>query len=178
MDNKSKILWITRTAVLIALLVAWQSISAQFGNQLITGSGVNLILIVSVMASGLPSGLVVAVLSPIMAKFFGIGPMWELIPFMFLGNLALVLLWHFIGGLKLKKIYISYIVALIVAAVGKFLTLYLGIVKIAVPVILKLPEPQATAISNTFSLPQLITATIGGVVAVVILPAILKAVKK
>lgn len=178
MDNRSKILWITRTAVLIALLVAWQGISAQLGNTLITGSGVNLILIVSVMASGLPSGLAVAILSPIMAKFFGIGPMWELIPFIFLGNVVLALLWHLIGGLKLKNKYISYIAALVIAAAGKFITLYLGIVKIAVPVILRLPEPQATAISNTFSVPQFFTACIGGVLAILILPVILKAVKK
>lgn len=178
MNNKSKILWITRTAVLIALLITWQGVSAQFGNTLITGSGVNLILIVSVMASGLSSGLAVAIVSPAMAKFFGIGPMWELIPFIIAGNMVLVLLWHFIGNLKLKNTYISYIITLIAAAIGKFLTLYFGIVKLAVPVILKLPQPQATAVSNTFSLPQLFTASIGGVLAIAILPVIIKAVKK
>jgi len=176
-DNKQRILWITRTAVFIALLVVWQAVSAPLGNTLITGSIVNLLLIVSVMTCGLASGLTVASVSSIMAKLLGIGPLWSLIPFMIAGNVTLVLLWHFIGNRNMGgKRYVAYITALIVAAVSKFLVLYIGIVRIAIPVLLGLPEQQAAAISSIFSVSQLFTASVGGALAFVLIPRLKKAI--
>jgi hypothetical protein len=176
-QNKKKILWITQTAVFIALLIVLQAATAPMGNILITGTLVNLLLIVSVMTCGLASGLSVAVISPVMAKLIGIGPLWVLIPFIAAGNIALVLLWYFIGRRKTENRYAAYIPALIAAAVGKFLVLYVGIVQISVPLLLGLPEQQAKVVSNMFSIPQLITATLGGVIAVIILPSLKKAIK-
>lgn len=172
-----KVLWITRTAALTALLIVMQAVTSPLGNTLITGSIVNMILIVSVMTCGVSTGITVAVISPICAKFFGIGPFWSLIPFIIVGNMVLVILWNFIGNSNSKKINLSYIIALIVAAISKFLVLYLGIVKIAIPVFLKLPEKQAAVVSNMFSIPQLITALIGGVLAIIILPVLRRAIK-
>lgn len=171
-----KILWITRTAIFIALLVVLQAATASLGNTIITGSIVNMMLIVSVMTCGLPSGLSVAVISPVMAKFIGIGPLWSLIPFIAAGNIVLVLLWHFIGNHQIVRKKTVYIAALVSAAVAKFLVLYIGIVQLAIPVILGLPEQQAAVISSMFSLPQLITAMIGGTLAIILLPAIRKAI--
>ena len=177
MDNKQRILWITRTAIFIALLIVLQAATAPLGNPLITGSIVNLLLITSVMTCGLSSGLTVALVSPVVAKFLGIGPLWALIPFIAAGNIVLVLLWHFIGNRNIGgKKYTAYIVALIVAAIAKFLVLYVGIVQIAVPIFLGLPAPQAAVISNMFSIPQLITALVGGALAVVLFPRLKKAV--
>lgn len=174
MNNKQRILWITRTAIFIALLIVLQLATAPLGNPLVTGSIVNFLLIVSVMTCGVASGLSVAVVSPIMAKFLGIGPFWSLIPFIVAGNIVLVLMWHAIGNLNRK--FLAYIAALIVAALAKFLVLYIGIVKIAIPVILELPDQQAFIISNMFSVSQLITAFIGGTAALLILPALKKAI--
>jgi len=177
MDNKQRLLWITRTAILMALLIVWQAASAPLGNTLITGSIVNLLLIVSVMICGLASGLSVAALSPIMAKLLGIGPLWSLIPFIIAGNVTLVLLWHFIGNRDMGgKRNAAYITALIVAAVSKFLVLYIGIVRIAVPLLLNLPEQQAAAISGIFSVSQLITASVGGALAFVLIPRLKRAI--
>ena len=177
MDNKRKILWITHTAIFIALLIVLQAATAPLGNPIITGSIVNLLLIISVMTCGLSSGLTVSVVSPVIAKFLGIGPLWALIPFIAAGNMVLVLLWHFIGNRSIGgKKYTAYIVALIVAAIVKFIVLYVGIVQIAVPIFLGLPEPQAAIISNIFSIPQLITALVGGALAVVLFPRLKKAV--
>jgi len=181
MNHNKSILWITRTAVFIALLIVSQVATAPLGNQLITGPIVNFILIISVMTCGLASGLSVAAISPVAAKLFlGIGPpFWSLIPFMILGNMVLVTLWHFIGNRKLGRRYAAHIAALAVAATAKFLVLYLGIVKIAVPVLLLgIPEKQAAGISATFSVTQLFTALIGGVFAVVVLPTLKKAIQK
>ncbi len=175
--NKEKTLWITRTAVFIALLVVLQAATAALGNTIITGSVVNMLLIVSVMTCGIMSGLFVAVISPIMAKFIGIGPLWSLIPFIVAGNITLVLLWHFIGNKHWRHEYTTQIIALVVAAIAKFLVLYLGIVKIAVPLILGLAAQQAVVISNMFSIPQLITALLGGVIALLILSPLKRAIK-
>ncbi|WP_110462580.1 ECF transporter S component [Ruminiclostridium sufflavum] len=172
-----RVLWITRTAALTALLIIMQAVTSTFGNTLVTGSIVNLILIVSVMTCGVSTGITVAVISPVCAKFFGIGPFWSLIPFIIAGNIVLVILWKLIGKHTIKNLKISYAIALVAAAVSKFLVLYLGIVKIAIPVLLKLPEPKAAVISSMFSVPQLITALIGGVLAIIILPVLNRAIK-
>ena len=176
MNIKSKILWITRTAVFVALLVVLQAATAPLGNIFVTGSIVNLLLISSVMTSGIASGLSVAAASPVMAKLLGIGPLWSIIPFIVVGNITLVLLWHFIGNRKMKRKHAAYIVALICAAVSKYLVLYVGIVRIAIPVFLGLPERQAAVISAMFSIPQLVTALVGGTLAVALLPSLKKAI--
>lgn len=174
-NNKRGLLWITRTAIFIALLIVSQAATAPLGNTIVTGSIVNLLLIVSVMTSGLASGLSVAVVSPIAAKFFGIGPaFWSLIPFIAAGNAVLVLLWYLIGNRNEQRRYVSYIIAMVTAAAAKFFVLYVGIAQIAVPVLLDLPEQQAKVISNMFSLPQMLTASIGGALAVLILPRLKK----
>ena len=170
MNGHQNVLWITRTAIFIALLVVLQAATAPLGNSIITGSIVNLLLIISVMTCGLASGLTVAVVSPVMAKLFGIGPLWALLPFIALGNTALVLVWRFLGGRNMGNKHAAYAVALVCGAVVKFLVLYIGIVQIAVPVFLHLPPQQAAVVSSMFSYPQLLTALIGGIVAMIIIP--------
>lgn len=177
MNHHSKTLWLTRTAVFTALIIALQAATAGLGNPIVTGSIVNLLLVTSVMTCGLSSGLIVAALSPFAAKVIGIGPLWSLIPLIAAGNIVLVLLWYFIGNGRINgKQYPAYITALFAAAAAKFLVLYLGIVKVAVPFLLHLPEQQAAVISNMFSLPQLITALVGGAVALILFPRLKKAI--
>jgi hypothetical protein len=177
MENRKKILWITRTAIFIALLVVMQAATAPMGNTLITGTVVNLLLIVSVMTCGFSSGLTVALISPILAKFFGIGPLWVLIPFIEAGNIVLITIWHLVGNRKKGSRYTAYVTALAAAAAAKFLVLYIGIVRIAIPLLLGLPEPQASMVSKLFSFPQLVTALAGGIIAIVILPSLKKAIR-
>lgn len=173
-----KALWITQTAVLLALLVAVQAVTAGFGNTLITGSLVNMILIVAVMLAGFTSGLAVALFSPLFAYFFGIGPaFWQMILCIAIGNAILVTIWHFVLGTRTVKTMPLYLVATVSAAVVKFAFLYFAIVRFVVPVLLQLPEPQATAVSAAFSYPQLITALIGGGLATVIIPILANALK-
>lgn len=170
-----KVLWITQTGVLVALLIISQAVTASLGNTIITGSIVNLILIVSVMICGLYTGVTVALISPIFAKFFGIGPLWTLIPFIAMGNIVIVICWYLIGNKIAKKQIVMHVIACIVGAACKALTLYIMIAQFAVPFLLQLAEPQASVISATFSLPQFITAMIGGGLAVVMIPVLKKA---
>ncbi len=178
MSNREKTLWMTRTAAFIALLVVLQAATAPLGNTLVTGTLVNGLLAVSVMTCGVMSGAAVAVISPILAKLVGIGPLWALIPFIALGNMVYILAWYFLGNRNMGNQYVSGGAAVCAGAVIKFLVLYVGIVRLAVPVLLGLPEPQASVVSHMFSLSQLATALMGGVVALPVIRILKRAVLK
>ena len=62
-------------------------------------------------------------------------------------------------------------------AVVKFAVLYLGVVKIILP-LLNLAAPKAEKMSAMFTFPQLFTALIGGAVAMIVIPSIKMAVRK
>ena len=109
-----KILWITETAVMLALLVALQAITKPMG-QLVTGSFVNAVLAVTVLVAGLYSGITVAVISPVLAYLLGIAPQILTVPAIMIGNCVFVTLLYYIAGKDSKKI-IRQIVAWIVAA--------------------------------------------------------------
>ena len=183
MTIRKNLLWITRTAVLTALLVTMQFITAPLGNQFVTGSAGNLIMIVAFLTCGPATGLTVAIVSPLCAFLVGVGPAFPpLIPFIALGNAVLITAWFTFGLLNrsdksgIRHKIISCLIA-IAAAIIKFLTLYIGIVKIAVPLLLNLNEKQSAMLTLSFSYPQIITATIGGILALAIVPPIQKALK-
>lgn len=174
--TSSSLKTLCRTAIFLALLIAVQFVTRSMG-QYVTGSLVNLILIASGLMRGLWGGLAVAVLSPICAFFIGIGPAFpQVVPAVALGNAVLVLLWVLIAGAKNAPIA-RQAIALVVAAVAKFLTLYLVIVKWLVPMVLTLNEKQMAVLSASFSFPQLITAVIGGVLAMLLVPPLRRALK-
>ncbi len=172
----SKTLWITRTAIFIALLVLVQFITKSLG-QFVTGSCVNFVLVAATLVGGLSSGLIVALVSPFLAFMLGIGPVFiQLVPMVAIGNAVLALIY----GLLLKngKNLIRWIIAVPSAALLKFAALYFGIVKLVLPIIPGIKPPQVAAMSATFSWPQLVTALIGGVLASLLVPQIQKALKK
>lgn len=179
---RKKILWITETAVMLALLITLQALTKPAG-QLVTGSCVNAILAVSALAGGLGCGLTVAVLSPIFAFLFGIAPQVLTVPVIMLGN-AVYVLCLFLLSRKGKQLWWS-VVALAVAAVAKFAVLYLLVTKVICGVLAGgllekglLKQPMLKALPATFSTPQLITALIGGTVALLIVPMLKKALKR
>ena len=63
---RKKILWITETAVMLALLVTLQAVTKPLG-QLVTGSCVNTVLAITVLLVGLHSGITIALMSPVCA---------------------------------------------------------------------------------------------------------------
>ena len=88
-----KVRWITETAVMLALLVALQALTKGFG-QFVTGSCVNAVLAVTVLTAGLGSGIVVAVLSPVLAYLLGIAPQILVLPAIMVGNTVTAVLAH------------------------------------------------------------------------------------
>lgn len=177
---KRKILWITQTAAMLALLVVLQAVTKPFG-QLLTGSCVNAVLAVTVLLCGLSSGLTVALISPVCAYLFGIAPQILTVPVIMLGNAAFVALLRLLGGKQLWR----NIAALAVAALGKFGLLF-ALVKYGICGILAdtlmarglLKGPTLTALPATFGVMQLVTALIGGSLAMLIVPVLKKALRK
>ena len=164
---KNKALWTAQTAMCLALLTAAQALSGPLG-QLVTGSLVNAILIVSVLAGGGWSGAAVGSLSPVLAFMLGIGPaLPPVIPFVLAGNLALVIVWRWVGGQEGR--WPRLLAAVVAAAAAKCLVLYLGVVRLCLPM-LELPEKQRLLLSAMFSLPQLFTALAGGGLAMLLAP--------
>jgi len=178
-----KLLWITETAVMLALLIALQAITKPMG-QLVTGSCVNAILAVTVLVAGPYSGITVALVSPVLAYFLGIAPQILTVPAIMAGNSVYVLLLHFIAGADSKKI-LRQLLAWLAAAAAKFAVLYAVVVwlicGVFAPALLEsglLKEPMLKALPATFSFPQLFTALIGGAVALAIVPVLRKALRK
>jgi hypothetical protein len=174
--KKSHALWITRAAVLTALLVGAQVVTAPFQITLLTGAIVNLILVISVLTSGIYTGLAVGFLSPYFAALVGIGAIWPIVPFVSLANMAFVMIWHCGDKLHFSSKIVKRVISCAVAALCKFALLYLGVVRLAIPHILDVPEPVANVLTVAFSINQLFTALIGGTLAILALPAIEKAI--
>ena len=168
---KKNILWITRTAVLLALLVTLQYLTKGFG-QIVTGSCVNAILAVAALAVGLGSGMTVALISPVLAYLLGIAPQILVVPAIMIGNALFVsVLWAVASRPRLK------IVGAIGAAVVKAAALYLIVAKVVCGLLASsllasgaLKEPMLQALPATFSWPQLVTALIGVGAALAIVP--------
>ena len=180
---RKKILWITETAVMLALLVTLQMITKPLG-QLVTGSFVNAVLAVTVLVAGLSSGITVALISPVMAYLLNIAPQPLTVPAIMVGNTVFVVLLYFLAGKDSRKIA-RQILAWLAAAFAKFAALYAIVVWLFCGVFADallasglLKEPMLKLLPATFSWPQLITALIGGGAALLITPVLRKALHK
>lgn len=182
-NNRKKLLWLTETAVMLALLIALQAATKPLG-QFVTGSCVNAVLAVTALVAGLSSGIVVALLSPVFAYLLGIAPQLVTVPAIMAGNAVFVAVLCLITG-GAKHLSWRQPVAWLAAAAVKFAVLYVLVVHVICGVasaallengILKAPMLQALPV--TFAWPQLVTALIGGAIALLIAPIIRKALKK
>ena len=178
-----KIRWITETAVMLALLVCLQALTKPMG-QLVTGSCVNVVLAVSALVGGLSCGLVVALCSPVLAFLLGIAPQILTVPAIMVGNTVFVVLLSLLADKTGKKI-VKQIIAWVAAAAAKFAALYAIVVWLICGVLSEsliaagtMKPPMVQALPATFSWPQLITALIGGAVALLITPVLRKALHK
>lgn len=185
---RKKLLWITETAVLLALLVALQVVTKPLG-QLVTGSFVNCVLAIAVLVAGLFSGIAVAVISPVLAYLLGIAPQIITVPAIMVGNTVFVVLLHFIAGGDSKNI-LRKVLAWLTAAAAKFAALYMIVVWLICDVFAQrlmgngvtasalLQPPMLKALPTMFSWPQLFTALIGGGAALLMVSVLRKALKK
>ena len=188
-----KIRWITETAVMLALLVTLQWVGSfvpdQMTKQLITGTLVNCVLAVTVLMVGMSSGITVGLISPVCAFLFGIAPNFVTVLPIMLGNTCYVVLLRLLGA-GARKFSWRQPVALVSAAVVKFGVLYLLVVEVICGVasgallgkklgeIVVLAPPMLNMLPTMFAWPQLVTALTGGILALLIVPTVRKALHR
>ena len=143
--------FVTRTGLLLALTIGLQLLSRSLGGtQLITGSLVNMMLLLSTMILGWQGGAAVGFFTPIIAVLLGIMGVPVLVPAIIIANLVLVISHYFIND------YNQYL-ALGVGAIAKFLVL-----SVSVKYLLQVPPP----VVKMMQIPQLYHAVIGGLFAI------------
>lgn len=183
-----KLRWITETAVLLALLITLQWLTKPFG-QLVTGSCVNALLAVTVLLCGFGSGLTVALISPVMAFLLGIAPNFITVGPIMLGNTCYIAVLYLLLGRSMKPVW-KLPVALIAASGLKFGVLYTLVVKVVCGVasgallgkklgsVVLLAPPMLEKLPGMFAWPQLVTALLGGTLALLIVPILRKALHR
>lgn len=148
--------WITKTAILLALLIVVQLFRMP---QLITGVIVNFILLLAFVQVDVFSGIIIGLISPIVAFLFGIlpAPLAPMIPFIMLGNAVYVAIFALIRN-KIPNWW-KAIIGVILGASVKF-----ALLALAVKYLVNAPPKIAQAMS----IPQLYTALAGGVVIILL----------
>lgn len=190
---KRNIRTVTYTAMLLALLICLQWLGAQIVEptlkQLITGSFVNCVLAVAALTVGLPGAIAIALASPVMAFLLQIAPNFIAVAPIMVGNACFVVLIRLVAGEKTQWHWRKP-VAVAVAAVAKFGVLYLLVVKLVCQVlapnllgkkvgdIVVLAPKMLKMLPAMFSWMQLITAIVGGSLAIMVLPLLKKTLHK
>jgi len=168
--NNSKIKFVTRTAILLALTVVFQMAGRAIpNNNFIVGPLVNACLIISTAMVGIFGGLVIAVISPFTSLINNHAPIAGALlpfsPFVAAGNFVLVLSYY----LLMKR---SQIAGIIVGSILKSGFLYGGVILFLK--IFSFPK-FANTLMFLFGWPQLVTALIGGAVALIVIKSLGKA---
>lgn len=170
---------IARTAILLVLCLAAQSLKSV--SQFITGPIVNTILLLATLSVGLWSGLVISVLSPLLAALIGASPIMMMLPQMFpvviVGNALLVLSTYFFYRWRQKNG--PLIAGMAVGSILKSLFLWAMVSLVVIPLFgTQLKDAVKVTLTAMFSFNQLITAAIGSILAYLIWIPLRKALAK
>ncbi len=176
---KNKIFYMTRTAMMLALLITLQWATKAFG-QIVTGSCVNAVLAITALCVGLPGGITVAVLSPFFAFVLGIAPNVATVPVIILGNVLYVLLFALLQK-AIGQNWGGKLFALALASGTKFFVMFVLIKWVICGVFADgllaqgvLKTPMLNALPTTFGIAQLVTALLGGALAIAVETAVKK----
>lgn len=143
---------LTRQVVLAAILLAFVTAFQALGlPQLVTGPVVNATLFLAAWMVGPVFGATIGLLTPVLALWRGIlaAPLAPMVPFIALGNAALVLI-----GFYVRRPHVT--VGVVAAAVVKA-----ALLSLAVRSLVSVPSPVAVVMQW----PQLYTALLGGALA-------------
>ena len=171
MKNRTRFL--TRTALLLAAVIAFQLIGKLIPyNNFIVGPVVNDALLVATAAAGVWSGITISVIAPLVSAFTNKAPIAPLVlgfsPFIIIGNIIIVLsFWLFRKREELPGGIPGGVAGVAVGSVLKFGFLY-GAITVFTRLVEMKPQ-QAVTLTGLFSWPQLFTAIAGGIIALIIL---------
>lgn len=183
MNTNKALLLVVTTAILLALTLVFQIyvrllVPAGILNTLIVGSLVNLCLYVASGTVGWRGSVVISIVAPIVAALMGHLPHPLLVPFVAAGNVVLCLTFELIArGRDKGPLVWSAIGA---ASVLKFVVLFVIVTLVFVPAILPglgLKPAVGKALALNFSWPQLVTALVGGIVAIPVFAAVRRALR-
>lgn len=165
--NKLNAKFITRVGILLALTVVFQSLGRFIplgpNGNFIVGPLVNACLLIAAASVGIGAGAIIAVITPFTALLTGAAIPPLFIPFIAIGNFLIVLGFY----LLMKK---SKIAGVILGSVLKFGFLFASI-RFFVNFAAVNPK-KAVNLVAMFSIPQLITALMGGVIALIVIRAL------
>lgn len=148
---------LTKTGVLLALTLAIQILLQPYA-QPVVGPLVNMMLIVTVLLVGTIPAILIGCLTPLVAFLVGIMPLMPVVPFIMVANTLMVLLF------SLSRLKLSDFGALLLGALGKYVFLALSVRYLLVLLLPNVPPKLVAALS----LPQLYTALIGGLIALIL----------
>lgn len=164
-DNVRKL---TRSSMLAAFALIIIFIGARLGgavfNQIVVGPLVNAVIITAVLISDTKYGVLVSLLTPVMAALTGqlAAPMVPFVPFIMLGNAVLAL----VLGICVRYIRKFGVYAgIVLGAVLKTAVLSASARYLIGLFSLNIPKPVAAKLGVMMSYPQLYSAIAGGVVA-------------
>ena len=189
MTQKSTVRFMTRTAILLALTLVFQVFGKDLASGLlvppmyqsfVVGPLVNLCLLVATAFAGIWSGVAVALLAPLGAFATGSVPEPLFMPVIALGNVILVLCFatadHMADKLKPHMKLMLRSIGILFGAVFKTIWLWGGIT--VYMSLFAVQAPVRQLLGFAYSWPQAVTAAIGGVLAIVVLKFLEKAIPK
>lgn len=163
-DNVNKLV---RASLLLAVAIVVQFLGKNIPeiNQFLVGPVINAILLIAAYICGTWWGIGVGILTPIMAWLVGQlpGPLAPFIPFIMIGNALFVILFVLLKDYTRWGKYIGIIIGSFV----KFLFLFLSASKLVTVFNLAIALKVSKKLITMMSTPQLITALIGGALALI-----------
>jgi hypothetical protein len=163
--------WLTRTALFLSLTLLFQSLRfiiplPPVTSIFVVGTLVNACLITATLSTGFYSGVLIAVIAPLVAFFQQLLPIPLLIVPIAIGNLLLVAIFSFFKRCQ-------FWIPVIAAALGKTIFLYTSTTWLLTNFI-TLPSKASSVLLFAMSWPQGITAIAGGIVAYLIINRLIK----
>lgn len=158
--KKNSVQFVARTGLLLALCVVIQLV---VNGQWVKGPLVNVVLLVAAFGVGLPCGLLVAVLNPLLVFLIAPPPVMlacpAILPVVMAGNCVLVAVAY------LLRKPVQGVVGLAAAALAKGAVMTLLTMQVVLPFFGgALKPPQVAAVQATFGMTQAATAAVGCVV--------------
>lgn len=157
---------LVRSGLFLAIAIVFQLLGKALPqiSQFLVGPIVNAVLILTVLVCGVWYGIALGVLTPVLAWLLGqlAAPFGPFVPFIIIGNAIFVIIFYLFRNQKYGQL-----IGIVLGAFFKFLFLFVSAKFIAKTLSL-VPAKMLSKLAFAMGLPQLITALIGGLIAVIL----------